>query len=154
MTVRRATSPLISPSCTDLTALRPEACTGRFGAPQTKKPVLDMHMLYRKPGASALDVSVICLGTMTFGGRTDETTATEIVAKARACGVNFIDTADAYGEGTSEEITGRAIASDRDRWVLATKVGNQIGQGVNRKGLSRKWLFEALEGSLKRLGTE
>jgi aryl-alcohol dehydrogenase-like predicted oxidoreductase len=111
-------------------------------------------MLYRKLGASGLDVSVICLGTMMFGGRTEEATATEIVANARDGGVNFIDTADAYGEGVSEEITGRAIASDRDRWVLATKVGNQIGEGLNRKGLSRKWLFEALHASLKRLGTD
>jgi aryl-alcohol dehydrogenase (NADP+) len=110
-------------------------------------------MIYRKLGASGLDVSVICLGTMMFGGRTDEAVATQIVANARDSGVNFIDTADAYGEGISEEITGRAIAADRDRWVLATKVGNQIGQGLNRKGLSRKWLFEALDFSLKRLGT-
>src|SRR5436305_13211902 len=111
-------------------------------------------MIYRKLGASGLDVSVICLGTMMFGGRTDDATATEIVANARDAGINFIDTADAYGEGISEEITGRAIASDRDRWVLATKVGNQIGQWLNRKGLSRKCLFEALDACLMSLGTD
>jgi aryl-alcohol dehydrogenase-like predicted oxidoreductase len=111
-------------------------------------------MIYRKLGASGLDVSVICLGTMMFGGRTEEAAAIEIVANARDAGINFIDTADAYGEGRSEEITGRAIAADRDRWVLATKVGNQMGEGVNRKGLSRKWLFEALDASLGRLATD
>ena len=111
-------------------------------------------MIYRKLGASGLDVSVICLGTMMFGARTDEPAAAEIIANARDAGVNFIDTADVYAEGRSEEIVGRAIAADRDRWVLATKVGNQMGEGVNRKGLSRKWLFEALEGSLQRLGTD
>jgi aryl-alcohol dehydrogenase-like predicted oxidoreductase len=111
-------------------------------------------MIYRKLGASGLDVSVICLGTMMFGGRTDEAVASEIVGNARDAGINFVDTADAYGEGASEEITGRAIAADRNRWVIATKVGNQIGEGRNRKGLSRKWLFEALDASLKRLGTD
>ena len=89
-------------------------------------------MIYRKLGASGLDVSVICLGTMMFGGRTDEAAATEIVANARDNGINFIDTADAYGEGASEEISGRAIAAARDYWVLATKVGNQIGEGRTR----------------------
>ncbi len=111
-------------------------------------------MIYRKLGTSGLDVSVICLGTMMFGARANEAAAAEIVANARDHGVNFIDTADAYGEGISEEIVGRTIASERDRWVLATKVGNQIGQGLNRSGLSRKWLFEALDASLKRLGTD
>ncbi|GAC1334960.1 MAG: aldo/keto reductase [Beijerinckiaceae bacterium] len=111
-------------------------------------------MIYRKLGASGLDVSVICLGTMMFGQRTDEAAATEIIAHARDAGVNFIDTADAYADGRSEEIVGRAIASTRDHWVLATKVGNQMGDGLNRKGLSRRWLFAGLDASLKRLGTD
>jgi aryl-alcohol dehydrogenase (NADP+) len=94
------------------------------------------------------------LGTMMFGGATDEATSGRIIASAREAGVNVIDTADAYNEGRSEEITGRAIRSDRDRWVLATKAANAMGDGPNEKGLSRKWLFQAAEASLKRLGTD
>jgi aryl-alcohol dehydrogenase (NADP+) len=94
------------------------------------------------------------LGTMMFGGATDEATSGRIIASAREAGVNVIDTADAYNEGRSEEITGRAIRSDRDRWVLATKAANAMGDGPNEKGLSRKWLLQAAEASLKRLGTD
>jgi len=91
---------------------------------------------------------------MMFGGATDEATSGRIIASAREAGVNFIDTADAYNEGRSEEITGRAIRSDRDRWVLATKAANAMGDGPNEKGLSRKWLLQAADASLKRLGTD
>jgi aryl-alcohol dehydrogenase (NADP+) len=111
-------------------------------------------MDYRKLGRSGLKVSPICLGTMMFGDRTDEAASARIVAKARDGGVNFIDTADAYSDGRSEEITGRAIAGERDWWVLATKVCNPMGPGPNQQGLSRKWLMEAAEHSLKRLGTD
>jgi aryl-alcohol dehydrogenase (NADP+) len=108
----------------------------------------------RKLGKSGLRVSPICLGTMMFGARTDEATSTRIVARAREAGINFIDTADVYGKGASEEITGRAIAEDRERWVLATKAGNAMGEDPNETGLSRKWLLRAIEGSLQRLGTD
>lgn len=111
-------------------------------------------MDYRNLGRSGLAVSPICLGTMMFGGQTDEATANRIVASARAEGVNFIDTADAYNEGRSEEVTGRAIRSDRDRWVVATKVANPMGPGPNERGLSRKWVLQAVEASLRRLGTD
>jgi aryl-alcohol dehydrogenase (NADP+) len=111
-------------------------------------------MDYRKLGHSGLKVSPICLGTMMFGDRTDEVTSARIVAKARDGGVNFIDTADAYSDGVSEEITGRAIAGERDWWVLATKLCNPMGPGPNQRGLSRKWIQEAAEHSLKRLGTD
>ena len=109
-------------------------------------------MIYRKLGASGLDVSALCLGTMMFGGPTEEATAATIVGSARDAGVNFIDTADVYTDGRSEEISGRLIASDRDRWVLASKVGN--GAGPNTRGLSRKWMLQAVEASLQRLGTD
>ena len=109
-------------------------------------------MIYRKLGASGLDVSALCLGTMMFGGPTDETTAAEIVGSARDAGVNFIDTADVYTDGRSEEIVGRLIAPDRNRWVLATKLGN--GAGPNARGLSRKWMMQAVDASLKRLATD
>jgi aryl-alcohol dehydrogenase (NADP+) len=99
-------------------------------------------------------VSPICLGTMMFGGPTDEATAARIVASARDAGVNFIDTADQYTQGRSEEITGRAIKAERDWWVLATKVANPTGDGPNGAGLSRKWVMQACDASLKRLGAE
>ncbi len=111
-------------------------------------------MDYRSLGRSGLKVSPLCLGTMMFGGATHEPEARAIVDHARAAGINFIDTADVYTEGRSEEITGRAIAANRHDWVLATKVANAMGQGPNRAGLSRKWLMQACEDSLRRLGTD
>ena len=109
-------------------------------------------MIHRKLGNSGLDVSVLCLGTMMFGGPTDEASAARIVGSARDAGVNFIDTADVYTDGRSEEIVGRLIAADRDRWVLASKVGN--GAGPNARGLSRKWMVGAVDASLRRLATD
>lgn len=115
-----------------------------------------MTISYRKLGRSGLSVSTLCLGTMMFGGPTDEATAGRIVASARESGLNFLDTADAYTDGRSEEIVGRAIASDRDRWVLATKVANPVGPaaGPNDRGLSRRHVVQGCEASLRRLGTD
>jgi aryl-alcohol dehydrogenase-like predicted oxidoreductase len=89
-----------------------------------------------------------------FGGQTDEATSRRIVDKARDHGINFIDTADAYNEGRSEEVVGAAIRSARSHWVLATKLANAMGKGPNEGGLSRRWIFEAAERSLARLGTD
>ena len=111
-------------------------------------------MIYRALGASGLKVSRICLGTAMFGARCDKAEAGRIVALARERGINFIDTADQYAEGTSEEIVGRLIAADRDDWVLASKVGNAMGDKPNQSGLSRKWMLRAVEATLKRLGTD
>jgi aryl-alcohol dehydrogenase (NADP+) len=111
-------------------------------------------MDYRTLGHSGVKVSVLCLGTMNFGGATDEPTSARIVDTARDQGVNFIDTADQYAGGRSEEVVGRAIRGDRDRWVLATKLANPGGTGPNEAGLSRKWMLQAAEASLKRLGTD
>jgi aryl-alcohol dehydrogenase-like predicted oxidoreductase len=111
-------------------------------------------MKYRNLGRSGLKVSPLCLGTMMFGGQTDEALAFRIAAKAQEAGVNFIDTADVYNQGASEEITGRAIASDRSHWVLATKLANPTGSGPNEQGLSRRRIVEAAEASLRRLGTD
>ena len=111
-------------------------------------------MDYRRLGRSGLLVSPLCLGTMMFGGQTDEATSLRIVDHARDAGINFIDTADAYNEGRSEEITGRAIAAQRQHWILATKVANPMGTGPNRSGLSRRWVMQACEDSLRRLGTD
>jgi aryl-alcohol dehydrogenase (NADP+) len=108
-------------------------------------------------------VSPICLGTMTFGDRTDEAEAARIVDSARDAGVNFIDTADVYVKGESERLTGKLIAADRERWVLATKVANPMpapgisnpgGDDPNRRGTGRKWILRAIDESLERLGTD
>ncbi len=111
-------------------------------------------MEYRNLGRSGLRVSPLCLGAMMFGGPTDVPTAERIVGRAKEAGVNFVDTADAYTGGRSEEIVGTAIRGDRDAWVLATKLANAVGTGPNDRGLSRKWVMQAAEASLRRLGTE
>ena len=109
-------------------------------------------MEYRSLGKSGLKVSPLCLGTMMFGGVTDEPTAARIVAKARDQAINFVDTADGYNGGKSEEALGRAIREHRSWWVLATKIANPTGPGPNARGLSRRQVNTAVEGSLRRLG--
>jgi aryl-alcohol dehydrogenase (NADP+) len=111
-------------------------------------------MEVRKLGASGIRVSPICLGTMMFGDRTDETEAGRIVGAAREAGVNFIDTADSYAAGASERITGKLIAQDRTRWILASKVANPAGDDPNDRGTSRRWLLRAIDLSLSRLATD
>jgi len=111
-------------------------------------------MHYRQLGRSGLKVSPICLGTMMFGGQTDEATSARIIAKAREAGINFIDTADAYNKGVSEQVVGRAIAGTRNGWILATKLANPMGDDPNRAGLSRRWVLEAADESLQRLGID
>ncbi len=111
-------------------------------------------MQYEKLGHSGLLVSRLCLGTMMFGGTADETVSRTIIDHALDQGINFIDTADVYNAGESERIVGRAIAAQRDKWVLATKVGNGSDAWPNQKGLSRRRLIQAVEQSLQRLGTD
>jgi aryl-alcohol dehydrogenase (NADP+) len=111
-------------------------------------------MQYRQHGRSGLKVSPICLGTMMFGGPTDEATSARIIAKAREAGINFIDSADAYNKGNSEQVVGRAISNSRPGWILATKLANPMGSDPNRGGLSRRWVLQACDESLKRLGTD
>lgn len=114
-------------------------------------------MDYRYLGRSALKVSSLCLGAMMFGGETDEATSARIIDKAFDQGVNFIDTANAYHAGRSEEVVGRAIAARRDSWVVATKFGYPTTpgqQGPNEQGQSRKLIYQSVEASLKRLGTD
>ena len=112
-------------------------------------------MEYRELGHGGVVVSPLCLGTMMFGKRCDEAEAKRIVAMARDGGVNFIDTADVYAtDGESERIVGRAIAAERDHWVLATKAGNKMGDDARASGLSRRWLSQAIDGSLTRLGVD
>src|SRR5262245_38460365 len=113
-------------------------------------------MQYAILGRSGIEVSRLCLGTMMFGGPTDETEAARIIADARDSGVNFIDTANTYTDGRSEEITGRALKAERDRWVVATKVGTG-GRTLHHPGrpnLSRRYMMQAVEDSLRRLQTD
>lgn len=113
-------------------------------------------MEYRTLGSTGVEVSVHCLGAMMFGiwGNTDEDECHRMIHRALDAGINFIDTADVYSQGQSEEIVGRAIAGRRDEIVLATKVHGQMGEGLNRSGNSRFWIMKEVEQSLRRLGTD
>ena len=114
-----------------------------------------MTITHRRLGNSGLEVSSLCLGAMMFGDRADEAESGRIVALARDAGINFIDTADAYGGGRSEEIVGRTIKGDRDWWVVATKVGTRLPpMSPNRGGIGRRWLLRGVEESLARLGID
>lgn len=115
---------------------------------------MSIQVPLRRLGRSGLTVSRLTLGTMTFGDRTDEVESQRIFNRAAEAGVNFIDTADVYAAGRSEEITGRLIAGRRDDFIIATKAGNPMGEGPNRRGLSRRWLHSAVEASLRRLDTD
>jgi aryl-alcohol dehydrogenase-like predicted oxidoreductase len=111
---------------------------------------------YRTLGRSGIAVSKLCLGTMMFGdwGTADESECRQMLDLALDTGINFIDTADEYGFGSSEEILGRLLKGRRDEVVLATKFHHQMGEGVNRQGNSRKWIVTAVEESLQRLQTD
>lgn len=115
-----------------------------------------MSMRYRFLGGTGIEVSVYCLGAMMFGqvGNPDHDECVRIVHAALDHGINFIDTADMYSEGESEQIVGRALRGRRDEVVLATKVHFQSGEGRNRSGNSRRWILRAVEESLARLGTD
>ena len=111
-------------------------------------------MHYRPLGRTGIRVSPFALGAMMFSsfGTTDQDTVNGMVNRALDAGINFIDTADAYGE--SEEILGRALKGRRDDVVLATKFARPIGDDVNQQGGSRRWIMTAVENSLRRLQTD
>ena len=112
-------------------------------------------MRYRVLGRSGISVSELCLGTMNFGGPTDEAEAKRIVDHALEHGVNFVDTANVYTDGRSEEILGRTLKGRRHDVILATKVAQAVGnKGINERGLSRIHVMQAVEASLKRLQTD
>ena len=114
-------------------------------------------MRMRKLGRTGLRVSRLCLGTMAFGNAQwgcDEPTSRKIVDRFLDAGGNFLDTADVYVNGVSEEITGRAIAGKRQQLIVATKVAGSMGASPNDRGLSRKHILDAVEASLRRLGTD
>ncbi|MFJ4965464.1 aldo/keto reductase [Streptomyces sp. NPDC088729] len=113
-------------------------------------------MRYRTLGRTGIKVSPYCLGAMMFGalGNPDHDDAVRIIHKALDAGVNFVDTADMYGRGESEEIVGKALRGRRDNVVLATKARLPMGDDPNQQGSSRRWLVRALDDSLRRLGTD
>lgn len=111
-------------------------------------------MEYRNLGRSGLKVSKMALGTNAFGTRTDEAAGIAIVHAALDAGINLVDTADMYGDGESERIVGKAIRDRRSRVVLATKGGWRVGEGPNDAGSSRQHILDAVDASLKRLGTD
>ncbi|KDN99209.1 MULTISPECIES: aldo/keto reductase [Pseudomonas] len=112
-------------------------------------------MIYRPLGHSGLQVSALTLGSMMFGEPTSTEDSLRIIDKAWDQGINFIDTADVYNAGRSEEIVGEAIARNRQGWILASKVGFGPAEGLpNRSGLNRKHIFNAIDASLTRLGTD
>jgi len=120
-------------------------------------------MKYRPLADTGVFVSELCLGAMTFGGRgqiwemigaLDQAAVDAIVHRALDAGINFVDTANVYGGGESETMTGKALGARRHDIVLATKVRGRMGQGPNDVGLSRLHILEAVDASLKRLGTD
>ncbi len=113
-------------------------------------------MQYRPLGRTGIKVSPYCLGAMMFGGlgNPDHDDCIRIIHKALDSGINFIDTADRYSAGESEEIVGKALKGRRDRIVLATKVYGPMGEDPNQQGTSRRWIMQAVDNSLRRLQTD
>ncbi|MGZ4179473.1 MAG: aldo/keto reductase [Solirubrobacteraceae bacterium] len=110
----------------------------------------------RTLGRTGVQVSELCLGTMMFGawGNTDHEDSIRIIHRALDAGINFVDTADVYSAGESEEIVGKALRGRRDDVVLATKFYMPMGEDPNQRGASRRWIITEVENSLRRLGTD
>jgi len=111
-------------------------------------------MKYVRLGTTGLEISQLCLGTMTFGNEADESMSREIMKEAFGQGINFFDCAHNYNKGLTEEIVGRWIGSHRDELLLTTKVFFPFGGGRNDQGLSRRNIIASVERSLKRLQTD
>jgi aryl-alcohol dehydrogenase-like predicted oxidoreductase len=113
-------------------------------------------MQYRTLGKTGIKVTPYCLGAMMFGGiaNADHDACIRIIHKALDFGINFVDTADRYSTGESEAIVGQALKGRRDKIVLATKVHGPMGDDPNHQGNSRRWITQAVEGSLRRLQTD
>src|SRR5512147_1546983 len=108
-------------------------------------------MDHRLLGRTGVRVSPLCLGTLNFGGPTPDEEALRIIHAAIDAGINFIDSANTYHEGRSEEVVGKALAGRRDRVILATKVHGRTGQGPNDEGNSRLQILQACDDSLSAL---
>lgn len=111
-------------------------------------------MTERFVGKTGIKVSNLCFGTMSFGGNADEQTSKEMFHLTREAGINFFDTANVYSQGRSEEILGECIANCRNEVIISSKVGFPVGKDMNSKGASRRHIFQAVEGSLRRLKTD
>jgi aryl-alcohol dehydrogenase-like predicted oxidoreductase len=113
-------------------------------------------MEHRMLGRTGVEVSPLCLGAMMFGawGNPDHDESVRIIHRALDAGINFVDTADVYSRGESEEIVGKALKGRRDSVVLATKVHGSMGDDPNERGNSRRWIVRECEASLRRLGTD
>src|SRR6201986_1522275 len=113
-------------------------------------------MEHRPLGRTGVQVSPLCLGAMMFGawGNPDHDDSIRIIHRALDAGINFVDTADVYSQGESEEIVAKALAGRRDDVVLATKFHGRMGDGPNHDGNSRRWIVQEVEASLRRLGTD
>ena len=111
-------------------------------------------MQYRQLGNSGLQVSAVGLGANNFGGRVDAERTKTVVHAALDSGVNLIDTSNSYGNGLSEEFIGRALKGRRGQAVVATKVSSRVGDGPNQSGNSRKHIFDQVDVSLRKLGTD
>src|ERR1700749_2977231 len=112
-------------------------------------------MEYRSLGRTGVQVSKLCLGTMMFGawGNPDHDASIRIIHRALDAGINFVDTADVYSAGESEQIVGKALKGRRDDVVLATKLGVPMNEQPNHRGGSRRWIVTEVENSLRRPGT-
>ena len=111
-------------------------------------------MKYVNLGSTGVQVSELCLGTMTFGKEADRRTSAAIYRRCREAGINFFDCANVYSSGEAERILGGLITGERHRLILTTKVGGNMGAGPNREGLSRRHILQECEESLQRLNTD
>src|SRR5580658_282022 len=124
------------------------------GPGQARRKAAGMRM--RTLGGTGIKVSSYCLGAMMFGawGNPDHEESIRIIHAALDGGINFVDTADVYSDGESEEIVGQALLGRRDDVVLATKAHSAMGQDANMRGNSRRWIVREVENSLRRLQTD
>ena len=122
-----------------------------------RRGCMGSDVIYRRLGRTGIEVSALCLGTMMLGswGKNDAATGVEIIHRALDSGINFLDCADMYAQGECEEIIGNALSNGlRDKVVLGTKFHYPMGDDVNDRGNSRRWILKAVDGSLRRLKTD
>src|SRR4051794_1869658 len=128
----------------------------RAGERRAARPASLALMQTRTLGRTGVKVTPLCLGTMMFGdwGNPDHDESIRIIHRALDAGINFVDTADVYSAGESEEIVAKALKGRRDGVVLATKVHGVMGDDPNQRGNSRRWITQEVESSLRRLQTD
>src|ERR671917_1812483 len=140
-----------------IATLRMSERSGTAAKGDRRRPLVSSAMELRALGHTGVKVSPLCLGTMMFGawGERDHDESIRIIHRALDAGINFVDTADVYAGGESEEIVGKALAGGRrDDVILATKVHGSMGEDPNEFGNSRRWIVREVENSLRRLGTD